>query len=239
MRPINWRYQLQQYGTAFVMAAEVFAVLGLYLFARRGYFNLYIMNKVLAGVSLVLLGVVLIIGPLCTFSPRCQRYLQYRKELGILALLAGLAHGIISIWPLSARFPLASLIDHWPTTLAGILGLVLLTYLGAISNLWALQRLGTGRWWTWQRWGARISFLLVMFHLVVMKWPGWMRWFREGGTPDLERPYLPPGSLVVAVIGAVVLLVRLIIHTRQRKPKSPVPSSTLPTPTIDSRGTNV
>ncbi len=234
MKPINWRYQIQQYGMALVASLTTFMILGAYLFARRGYFNMFIVNKVLAGASLILLGLVLIIGPLCAFSPRFQKYLQYRKELGILALLTGLAHGIISAWLLSERFSLSWFIDHWYTALAGTLGLFILVYLGFISNIWAQQKIGTQRWWAWQRWGARIAFLLIMFHLVVMKWAGWMRWFREGGTSDLERPWMPPASLIAAVVGIVVLLVRLIIHVRQLKPKPPAshPPVLPSTPTV-------
>src|SRR4030066_1094629 len=76
---IDWKYQFQQYGTALAVAAILFIALSLYLFYRRGYYDLYIANKVFAGSSAVLLGIVLLIGPGSRLFSFPDRYVQFRK----------------------------------------------------------------------------------------------------------------------------------------------------------------
>ena len=58
---VDWKYQLQQYGAALVVAIPVFVSLSLYIFYRRGYYNLYIANKAFAGDAAILLGIIFIV----------------------------------------------------------------------------------------------------------------------------------------------------------------------------------
>ena len=113
---INWKYQFQQYGMAFAAAAILFVALSVYLFYRRGYYDLYIANKVFAGVAAVLLGIVILIGPGSRLFSFPDRYVQYRKELGIVAFFLALIHGIASFFFLPSKFPLSGFLGtlNWP-----------------------------------------------------------------------------------------------------------------------------
>lgn len=51
--------------------------------------------------------------------------------------------------------------------------------------------------------------ILVFLHLVIMKYPGWLKWYSMGGGEELARPFMPPGSLVAGLFGSYVILVRL------------------------------
>ena len=94
--PMINKEQLRQYFTAFLLSLGVGAIFSLYLFLRRGYYDLFILNKVLASASLVLLGIILLIGPISRFYNRFDKWLIYRREIGIFAFLLALTHGIIS-----------------------------------------------------------------------------------------------------------------------------------------------
>jgi len=64
MQKINRLYQFKQYAAAILSALIIFGFLSIYLFFRRGYYDLYIANKAFAGAGTILLGLVLLIGPL-------------------------------------------------------------------------------------------------------------------------------------------------------------------------------
>ena len=64
------------------------------------------------------------------------------------------------------------------------------------------------KWWAYQVWGSRIAGVLVFLHLVLMKYPGWIRWYQNGGSDELVRPFMPPASIIAAAFGFLVILVR-------------------------------
>src|SRR3989344_6781103 len=90
--------KFQPYIMALAISAPIFAALSVYLFYRRGYYDLYIANKVFAGAAAVLLGIVLLIGPLSRWFSVFDRYVPYRKAIGIVAFFLALAHAVVSFW---------------------------------------------------------------------------------------------------------------------------------------------
>ncbi|MDP2927031.1 MAG: ferric reductase-like transmembrane domain-containing protein [bacterium] len=206
----NWKYQFQQYGAALVAAAVLFAILSVYLFFRRGYYDLYIANKVFAGVAAVLLGIVLLIGPLSRFFSFPDRYVQYRKELGIAAFFLALTHGIVSLFFLPSKFPLSGSLGtlNWPFVF-GLAATIVLVVIFFISNDRAMAAIGRERWWQWQYWGVRLAFILILLHVFIMKWGGWVKWYKVGGGRELVHPEWPGAGLLVGWFLSFVLLVRL------------------------------
>ncbi len=57
----------------------IFIGLSLYLFLRRGYYDLYIINKVFGSTSVVLAGLTLVIGPLSGIFSGIKVFLNTRK----------------------------------------------------------------------------------------------------------------------------------------------------------------
>src|SRR3989338_174379 len=152
---INWKYQFQQYGAAFAAAIFLFAVFSAYLFFRRGYYDLYIANKIFAGVAVVLLGIVLLIGPLSRFFSFPDRYVQYRKELGIVAFFLAFIHSIVSLFFLPSKFSLSGFLGalNWPFVF-GLAAILVLVAIFFISNDRAMIAIGRKRWWQMQYWSA-------------------------------------------------------------------------------------
>ncbi len=211
LHPIDWRLQSQQYGTALLVAAPLFTVLSIYLFYRRGYYDLFIANKIFAGVAAVMLGIVLIIGPLSRLFNKFDHYLQYRKELGIIAFLLAFVHAIASLFLLPTHFPLIRYVTTglWPFVF-GLASLFVLLFILIISNAWGRRALGGARWWRIQNWGVRIAFVLLALHVGIMKFPSWVSWYQEGGSQDLVHPEWPGAGMLIAWLMAFVILFRLM-----------------------------
>lgn len=207
---INWKYQFQQYGFAFAVAVFFFIVFSVYVYYRRGYYDLYITNKVFAGVAAILLGIVLLIGPGSRLFSFPDRYVQYRKELGIVAFFIALIHGIVSFFFLPSKFPVSGFLEtlKWPF-IFGLAATAILLGLFLISNDRTMNTLGSGKWWRLQYWGIRLGFAFIILHVFVMKWNGWVSWYQIGGGTELVHPEWPGAGLLVGWFLAVVVLVRL------------------------------
>ena len=207
---INWAYQAQQYGFALFVAAILFTVFSWYMAYRSGSYDLASANKVLADTGALLLGMVFLLGPVSRFFDRFDKYVQYRKELGIVGCLVIVTHGLITAFFLPARFTLVSLYtkSFWPFMfgLAGVLALVALLF---ISNNWAQRKLGTKQWWRLQNWGIRIIFVLTALHVGFLKWSRWVSWYQSGGAVTSAHPELPALDLLVGWFIGFILLVRL------------------------------
>ena len=201
--------QIRQYSLTTIFGLVLFILLSGYLFLRRGYFDLYIINKVLAGVSLIILAAVVFIGPLSRFYDRFDSWIIYRKELGIVAFLLALAHGVISFFFLSDRFSITYFMNNLLTFIFGLISLFILAYLFILSFEKVIDNLDRKKWWLVQSWGVRIAGTLVFLHVFLLKYPGWLKWYAQGGAPELARPYLPPASIIAFAFAFFVVLVRL------------------------------
>lgn len=208
--PFSWKYQCEQYGAALVVAIPLFIILSFYLFYRRGYYDLYIANKILAGVAAILLGLVLLIGPLGRLFAFPDRYVQYRKELGIIAFFLALSHSIVSSFFLPSKFPWADFIEklNWPF-IFGLTAIIVLIAIFFISNNRAVLAIGEKWWWRLQYWGVRLVFTLTLLHVFIMKWDGWLKWYKKGGGQELVHPEWPGAGLLVGWFMAMVVFVRL------------------------------
>ena len=199
---------INKYIKATISALIIFFLLSSYLFLRRGYFDLYIANKVFAGTSLIVLASVLLIGSLGRLYNFFDPWLVYRKHLGIISFILAFLHSITSLFFLPNRFTLNYFLTNYLTSGLGLVALVILGYLFMISFEKFIDKMDPKKWWAYQVWGSRIAGVLVFLHLVLMKYPGWIRWYQNGGRDELVRPFLPPASIIAAAFGFLVILMR-------------------------------
>ena len=194
---------------ALAVAILLFVILSIYLFYRRGYYDLYIANKIFAGVAAVLLGIILLIGPGSRLFSFPDRYVQYRKEIGIVAFFLAFIHSVVSFFFLPSKFPLSAFLGtlNWPF-IFGLAATIILVAIFFISNDRVMAAIGRERWWRLQYWGVRLTFILIFLHVFVMKWSGWVKWYKVGGSKELLRPEWPGAGLLVGWFIAFVLLVR-------------------------------
>lgn len=205
-----------------------FFLFSFYLYLRRGYFNLYIANKVFGSVPVILLGLILIISPLSRAYQRFDAWTHLRKELGIIAMISALLHGIISLFLLPDRFNPAYFFTRSQLLpfLLGIISLLILIYLFILSLNAIVMRLDKKQWWHIQNWGVRIAYITILLHLYIMKWPGWVKWYIEGGSTDLARPFMPPGSLIAGSLGMYAVVIRVAEYLNQKTLKYVIPFAT-------------
>lgn len=195
--------RVRQYVVAGVMTA--LTVTGIYQYAvvRYGVAGLSSLNKSLATSTFFLLGIVLLLGPFARQFAIFDRFLKYRKELGILTFYTGLVHVYLSMFPLARRGPWGLYLSQPLSAYSGLAALFIMFFLlifslGVIENM-----LGVKLWWKIQNWGARIAFILIVFHMTVLKYSGWGTWFAT------REPSLPPLAILGAVFAIFVVLVRL------------------------------
>lgn len=207
---------LKKYAIAVFSGLIIFFGLSFYLFLRRGYFDLYIANKVFAGTSLIILAVVLLIGSLGRLYNLFDPWLVYRKHLGIISFVFAFLHGVVSLFFLPSRFTLNYFLTNYFTFGLGLVALLILGYLFFISFDKFIGKMDPKKWWAYQVWGARIAGVMVFFHLVLMKYSGWIRWYQNGGNDELVRPFMPPASIIAAVFGLLVILIRVFELINQK-----------------------
>lgn len=193
---------LRQYGGAVIVTAFTVWLVYRYAVVRYGVAGLSSLNKSLATSTLFLLGIVLLLGPLSRQFTIFDRLLKYRKELGILTFFTGAAHVSLSMFPLARGGPFGFYQSQPISAYAGLTGLALLFLLLIISNATIERAIGARVWWKLQYWGARLAFVAVAFHMIVLKYAGWGTWFRR-------RSSLPPLALLATVFASFVLMVRL------------------------------
>ncbi len=196
--------------SAIVVAGIIFSLFSLYLFDRRGYYNLYIINKVLGSTAVVLAGLTLTLGPLAGKIKSLVRFLSMRKELGLLALKLALLHAIVSVFLLSNKFPVSWFQKEWVPVAFGGSAIFIWLLIPILLHEKHIAHLGEKTWRKYQSIAGRAAFVLIFLHLVVMKWPGWLRWWngQVKASPDLANPTYPPASLFVLAAMILVILIR-------------------------------
>lgn len=212
---------LRDYVIAILIAAALLVFFGFYLFIRRGYFfdapptadMLYVPNKAIAGAAVTLLALTFLIGPIVRYFDRLDHWLNYRKEIGIIGGLLAVLHVVITYNFLPLKFPQTKLnLISWEFG-GGMVATLLLIFLFIISFKKIIDLLGGNRWWFLQRWGLRLVMLFTLIHVYAMKWNGWIKWIKQGGssvpTAELANPQMSGLGLLVMLFVSWVVLVRL------------------------------
>lgn len=204
------REWLSQYLVAGISIAITIGFFYQYAVVRYGVAGLSSLNKSLATSTLVLLGIVLLLGPLARMFSVFDRAFKYRKEFGVLTFYTGAAHVYLSMFTLARRGPWGLYVSQPVAAYAGLVALIIMFFLLVISLRAIELTFGTKLWWRLQNWGARIAFLLIAIHLTALKVSGWVSWLRTRGAGIPQGvPSLPPLALLGAVFAAFVVIVRL------------------------------
>lgn len=198
---MNWD-NILQYGVAVIVTAATVWLVYRYAAIRYGVEGLSSLNKSLATSTMFLLGIVLLLGPLSRLFTLFDHAFKYRKELGVLTFFTGAAHVYLSMFPLARRGPWGFYASQPLSAYAGLAGLIIMFILLLLSAAAVERTIGTRLWWKLQYWGARLAFIAVAFHMIVLKYSGWGLWFSD-------RTILPPLALLATVFVTFVLVVRV------------------------------
>lgn len=201
-----------------LIALVVFFILSFYLIERRGYYNLYIINKVLGSTAAILAGITLIIGPLSKKLLFFAREMSIRRHLGLIAFFLAFLHVIVSLFFLSNKFPLAWYIKEWLPITFGALAIIFWIYMTNLSRNSKIIELTAPVWEKRLSIAGQIAFVLIFLHLTVMKTEGWLKWFNGEvkQTTQLANPDFPPASLFVLFVITTVIVYRIYILLRKK-----------------------
>lgn len=201
---------VRQYAVATIVTALTVWLIYRYAVVLYGVEGLSPLNKSLATSTLLLLGIVLLLGPLSRIFTIFDHFLKYRKELGIMTFFTGVTHVYLAMFPLARHGPFGFYQSQPLSAYAGLVGLVIMFKLLILSHGAVERMVGTRIWWKLQYWGVRLAFLAIAFHMIVLKYAGWGTWFMSRGLGSLHgAAALPPPGLLGGIFVMFVLVVRL------------------------------
>lgn len=190
-----------------VYSVIVLLATSLYLKFYFGDYTLKIANKAVGHTALLLIGCSLTLSSLCYFWNFADRYIMYRKHLGLVGFAYVIAHVFMSLVPLYGYFPFPSYffnyINFWPFVFASI-ALVIYTIMAAVSNQYAIKEIGGKHWKMILRTGY-IAYAFSILHFGMKTYGGWIRWLFQG------KGFLPPLDLLVLLFGILILGLRLAL----------------------------
>lgn len=199
---------LRQILIALGIVLVFFVAVSVYTAIRHQGFDLFLWNKIVAGVTGILLSIVLLTGPFSRLYDLFDGLLLYRKWLGMIAFILAYVHTLITLFFLPDRFPASRFTFDNPAFVFGLSCLLVLTVLFVYSFQQAIDSLKRKFWWKLQNWGLRIAFVLGVLHTVIVKLPYWQRWVL-GGETSIMGTLLPPAGLIICFFMAYAVCIRV------------------------------
>jgi len=181
-------------------------------------FTLFTTEKCTAIASAYCLALALSLGPLSRFFSSFDKFLPYRRTLGITAALMTIPHVILVLvyLPLmdrdkySADYFMSWFVDYWFTIVMGILTFVLFIVIAVYSWPSGIRKLGKHKWMILQKFAYLVMIFIVLHLLSMGKIPkNWIKWLETRDWP------VPPGSfptMMGCLIPLVLKATDLIAH---------------------------
>lgn len=185
---------------------------------RAKPFTLFTTEKCTAIASAYCLGLALALGPLSRFFSSFDRFLPYRRTLGLTAAFMTIPHVILVFFYLPVKFPgkysvdytMSWFVAHWFTIVMGILTLTLFIVIAVHSYPGGIRKLGKHKWMILQKLSYLVMIFVVLHLLSMGKIPkNWIAWLETRDHP------VPPGSfptMVGCLIPLVLKVADLIVH---------------------------
>lgn len=181
----------------FLIGTITLGLVYLSFLSRPEWVPMHAWNRAFADVSLLLLFVTLLIGPLGKLQKHFNRFISWRRELGVWCAVTALLHVYVLFdgwfqWELirmiiGVNQDSGRLTFDPGFTLANLLGLISLVYLlllALISNKKAIKILGKQAWDYLQQ-KSSILYILVVTHTAFF-----LFFFRLGSVNWIEVPFL-------------------------------------------------
>ena len=187
---------------------------GLLLYSRAEWSSMHRWNRAIGDMSLVLVALAMAIGPMSRLWRAASRYLPYRRELGIYAIVLALVHATIILFgwvtldlmrlfgfEFHPQLQQYVMVNHG-FALANLIGIVALLYgivLAVTSNDFSQRWLGSSVWKYVQQ-GTYILWWLSVLHTAYFLFFHFLDYHRATPEPNWARwPF-------VALVLVVVLL---------------------------------
>lgn len=223
IRPANKsKSELELYLRVVVLSVAIFAACYIYttLLNIPG-----VVNKSVADTSIILIALSMWVSSLNYFFNAFDSKIVYRKQLGLVGFAFGVAHIILSFSAFQMLFNLTTWTSGraW-APLAGFLAALIFLMMTYISRRSQMLAIGVMRWRTLLRTGY-IAMLLVWLHVVLLKYPRWVSWYKDGIRT------LPSISMLESIFILLVVFMRVLMWWRIRATAKSKPQTTT-SPTV-------
>lgn len=166
--------------------------------------DLLIIDKVIAEVAAWMVTLTLLEGPVTRYFNLFDRWLSYRKEIGVVGAILAFMH-IILVAFFSWR-GVALETEFYHLTFLGLFSIFILAGIILATILQNLHQLDGVRWWFYQRWGVRLAVASLFLDAVTVKGNEWIHWYGEVPLSSLS---LPPLGVLIALFILWVLFLRV------------------------------
>ena len=190
----------------FYYSIVLIIIFGVYYMLQAQDFNLTsIIVKAMTNAGMFMVGQSLFIGPLGKFWDRFDKYIHYRKMLGVLGYYYLLLHAVFAM--ILYVLPRGTYSSLTVFSLGfGLTGLFLFHFCTEISNIDTIRSMGANAWRRTLRYLSYTGFISGLIHIITARWSKeWEPYLTE----SQEMFALPPLSLLVSIFAAIVLSLRL------------------------------
>lgn len=194
------------YGETIVYSIFIVGIVSIYHFLLGADPTFRTLNRILADVAFLLLGLSLILSSLCYFYNFADKLIIFRKHLGVVGVAYMLVHMLIS-FTYAGNTPILSffLAEHSIRSFLAASGsTIIFVMMAVLSNRFSIQHIGPARWRVIMRIGY-IGYALGMLHFGLRGWDKWVSWYFGDTT------LFPPFSLIVMAFGVLVLGMRVAL----------------------------
>lgn len=189
---------------SFVFGCITYIIIFLLLAVPSGQLTLRTLNRSAAWTSVILIGLSFFLTSVCYFWNFADRFIVYRKHLGLMGFYFGALHMFLILFSLSKRVNIFNFFlseNHFTPFIFGYSALLIFTMMAFISNRYAAHELGGKRWRSLLRFGY-IGLIFSAVHFALLN-AG--RWSLVG--------------IVTLVFIFVVLLFRIALEISVRRKK--------------------
>jgi DMSO/TMAO reductase YedYZ heme-binding membrane subunit/nitrite reductase/ring-hydroxylating ferredoxin subunit len=179
-KAIHWNPQKKAYDLVIVLLTICYliAFMGTSIILHPNLDPVNLLIRAFGSLSLILLHLVLIIGPLCRISNKFLPLLYNRRHLGVSTFLVATIHGILSLIQFHGNGdmnPLISLftantqytsLAQFPFQVLGFYALLILFFMAATSHDFWLKNLGQN-FWKRLHMLVYIAYILVIMHVML------------------------------------------------------------------------
>ena len=222
MKAARTRHVFSNNGTQWAVTGGIYLIFFFFFIwyhdVRAKPFSLFTTEKCTAIASAYCLALALALGPLSRFFSSFDKFLPYRRTLGLTAAFMTIPHVILVIVYLPMKFPekysaeyfMSWYVDYWFTIVMGILTFILFIAIAVYSYPSGIRTLGKHKWMILQKLAYLVMIFIVLHLLSMGKIPkNWIAWL------DTRNHPVPPGSfptMMGCLVPLVLKVADLIAH---------------------------